>query len=431
VVDFSEVLAQEASHAAQGLFQPTDTKGHDDWLTSRKSNAFLSILYQLSEKLRTLKNIDEIIEIGLAMIFEAVFSAERSMIMIKSATKGSLEVKALKYRETEPTARENVPVSHTLLNWVLNEKMVLVSQDVAGDARFNASESMKDKNVQSIICAPMIREEKVIGVVYLDSSRLFNLLTQEDAAFVAAAANELALSIENIRLQKEALRNERMAAIGMTVSNLSHNIRNLITLNQNAFDLMGRHIDKSKDAKLKKNWKWIQQGFSGIHRLAVEMLEYAKEPEVRLELADINQLILDWQASLEEGLKLDGVELELQLAPHIPNWMMDEAQCQRALLNLVMNAAHAVKDRTHPLIQLGTQINPYGDLVISVADNGCGIPRDRLNRVVELFFTTKGTQGSGLGLPMVQKFMDQMEGELKVESKENEGSIFKMIFPKL
>ena len=431
-IDMSGMLAQEAVRAAQGLFQPiSNPEAEDQSESSRQVHKHLSLLYQLSEKLRAATGTDEIIDVGLGLILEAVPSAERAIIMMKSTPKGPMEIKAVKYREASMAEQEIAPLSRTLLNWVLTEKMVMVSQDVEDDARLAASESIRVDHVRSIICAPLMRAEKVMGVVYLDSSLFFNWLTQADAAFAAAAANELALNLDNIRLQKEALRNERMAAIGMTVTNLSHNIRNLISLNQNAIGLMDLHIQEMDDAKLKKNWQWIQQGYSGIHRLAVEMLEYAKEPDIHLVSTDINRMILDWRSTLDDGWAGEGITFELNLADNLPAWMMDKLQCQRALLNLVVNAVDAVKAIDNPRITISTCCDAKGHLVISVADNGCGISSDKLNNVVELFFTTKGTKGSGLGLPMVQKFVEQLNGRLAISSKEGQGADFHMIFPRL
>jgi signal transduction histidine kinase len=68
-------------------------------------------------------------------------------------------------------------------------------------------------------------------------------------------------------------------------------------------------------------------------------------------------------------------------------------------------------------------------LRISVEDNGCGIPENDKGRILDLFFTSKGTKGTGLGLPMVQKFVERSGGQLEFQSEENKGSIFTMIFP--
>jgi len=255
-------------------------------------------------------------------------------------------------------------------------------------------------------------------------------IIQEDAVFAAAVANELALNINNIRLQKEALRNERMAAIGLTVTDLAHNIRNLITLNQNAVDLMQMRIKRIEDPQLNKNWQWIQQSFSEINKLSTDMLEYTKEDELDLKMTDINRMILRYRKTFEENLSREGIAFEFSLSKENPKWMMDEKLFQRAFFNLVTNAIHAVKNRTKGQIIITTSVESNKYLVIGVGDNGCGIGAKTKSRIFDLFFTTKGTMGTGLGLPMVQKFVEKSGGRLEFESEEGAGSVFKMVFPK-
>ena len=156
-IDFSGLLAQEAAYAAHDLFEPSKLKPADPAELSHKARKYLSMLYQLSEKLRASSGIDEIIDVGLDLILETIPSAERSILMLKSASNASMEIKAVKYREETGFEQDMPPVSRTLLDWVLAEKMVLVSQDVEDDARFETSDSIRLENVRSIICAPMMR----------------------------------------------------------------------------------------------------------------------------------------------------------------------------------------------------------------------------------------------------------------------------------
>jgi len=110
---------------------------------------------------------------------------------------------------------------------------------------------------------------------------------------------------------------------------------------------------------------------------------------------------------------------------------MDEVRLKQALLNLVINAADALKDREDARIVIETSVSNGRNLLISVADNGCGIAEGNKDKVLDLFFTTKGSRGTGLGLAMVQKFVEKSGGKLKFESEEGEGSVFKMFFPRV
>jgi len=114
---------------------------------------------------------------------------------------------------------------------------------------------------------------------------------------------------------------------------------------------------------------------------------------------------------------------------NLKKWVMDESGLNRALLNLVVNANDAVKEKDSGVITVSTFIDTQNHLNIGVSDNGCGIEPDRINNVFQLFFTTKGTKGSGLGLPMVQRFVESLGGTITVESKVDEGTTFNLNIP--
>jgi signal transduction histidine kinase len=239
----------------------------------------------------------------------------------------------------------------------------------------------------------------------------------------------MALTIVNIRLQQSAIRNERMAAIGLTVANLAHNIKNLTMINQNAIELMEMHLDQIGDEKANTCWEIIHHGFQRINKLSVEMLAYASEKELSPASSDINMVILANTDLSDWSLKENGIELSLELSDESPRCMIDERQLQDALLNIVVNAVDAIGNRQDGKIRITTAVEDNRWLVIAVHDNGCGIDPVKKQKIFDLFYTTKGTNGSGLGLPMVVKFIESSGGKLQVSSEPGVGSTFKMVFP--
>ena len=426
-VDPSELLAQRAQDAALAIFSQGESESErasDERLSAHQR---LALLYQLSEKLRSTNELDEILDKGLELILKAIGAAERAMVLLGSNPREELQVSAVKYRSPEDA--DAFPISRTISDWVLSEKMVLVSQDLSEDCRFQDSESIRIHNLNSILVVPLIKEDNVIGMLYIDGRNILEAFDQQDVAFAAAVANELALCIENVRLQYELIQNERMAAIGLTMSNLAHNIKNLLALNQNAVDLLKLQLKGLKNEKIDKSWGYIQQSFTRIHNLTVNMLAFAKDQDIVLRPSSVNSIILSNRDAIEHSLRSKGIQLELDLDPDIPKWMMDANQFQRVLLNLVVNAIDAVKGVPDGTITISTTVNKERGLTVSIADNGCGITEDRQDQIFELFYTTKGSGGSGLGLPMVKKFVEKMGGTLTLVSEPNSGATFTMSFP--
>jgi signal transduction histidine kinase len=428
-LDLSAIWAQNAEHAARGFL------AHDDDDTSgtppRDSLAHhrLSLLYQLSENLSSAGRTRDVYAKSLELVMQAVPAAEFALVAKKSLSDDAFGVIAIQLRDPQQVEDDAIPISQTVFDWVFTEKVTLVSQNLGEDQRFESSESIRIHDLRSIICVPICGQQKVLGLLYAQANNLLSPFTREDAKFVSAVANEMALNIDNLRLRKEMLRNERMAAIGITVSDLAHNIKNLLAVNQVAIQLMDSHIKENDYTNIQKKWKWIKDSLDGIGKLSNDMLEYAKEDALYLKTVDVNQLIRANRQTFEDSQSREGLQFEYALTDQKTLWTLDEAQLQQALLNLVLNAADALKDIPNGRILISTAVDHAHNLLISVTDNGCGIPEKDKPRVLDLFFTTKGSKGTGLGLSMVQKFVEKSGGQLKFQSEEGRGSVFTMIFP--
>jgi len=388
----------------------------------------LLLLYQLSDKLRYIKNVDEILSMGIDLIFGALPSAERGVAMLRSSSKDPLEAHIVKYRHKKPEG-DVIPVSQTVINKVIKEKLALVSRDALDDSRFETGDSIMVHNLNSIICVPLISGERVIGVLHLDTSQILDAFTQNDLEFTAAVANEMSITIDNSRLQEEAVQNERMAAIGLTITNIAHNIRNLLTINKGVEELMSMHVSDIADEKLQKSWQLVRRCLEQMNNLSTNMLDFTRVHPVQLDLIDINSTVLNYRDFFQETLTRMGNKLVMDLDPNLTKWVMDESGLKRALLNLVVNASDAVKEKDNGIITISTFIDAKNHLNIGVSDNGCGIEPDRINNVFQLFFTTKGTKGTGLGLPMVQRFVERLGGTITVEPKVDEGATFNLNIP--
>lgn len=430
-MDLSELLAQNADHAARSFLHPAANDSSETPQVDSLAHSRLSLLYQLSENLRSVSQIRDVYNQGIALIMETILAAEITLVAEESVADDTFNVVACQWRDQRHSGGDTIPVSHSVFNWVLREKVVLVSQNLSTDLRFQDSDSIRIHDLRSILCVPMTGKNGVIGLLYAQAHKLLNPFTQVDALFASAVANEMALNIDNIRLQKELLNNERMAAIGLTISNLAHNINNLLAINQTSSQLMDLHIKEKDYPHIVKRWNAIQNSIAGISKLSIDILEYAKEDKLHIQSVDINQLIRESRQRFEESLSHNDLQFDYVLTRKNPIWEIDKAQLQRALLNLVLNAVDAVKGKEDGRIQIGTSVRKDNYLTVSVADNGCGIPKSKKEKVLELFFSTKGSKGTGLGLPMVQKFIEQSGGQLKIESQEGLGSVFKMIFPKI
>ena len=388
----------------------------------------MSYIYQLTENLRTPCDSDELLEKGLGLIFEAMPTAKRAAAMLRPTVADPLEVRAVKYRDTDPND-VIISVSRSVLNQVVEDRLAIVSQNAQNDARFEDTDSFAVEDINSFVCVPLIQNGQVIGSIYLDTDDYLSPFNQADMEFTAAMASEMAQSIDNCRLQREEIKSDRVSAIDMNVTHLAHHIKNLAHISRGAVDTMNARVQQSEDEELEKNWQPVRQGFDRIADLAADMLDYSQISADDLQPIDINAAVVSEYEQFKESLTAEGIDIDLRLAPDLPSWEMNETLLRKSLLGLVINAKDAVKGRKNGRIRISTEVDDSSRLILRVKDNGCGIGKTVLNDIFELFYTTKGPEGNGVGLTMIKKFVEGMGGQVQVVSHVGVGSVFTLAFP--
>lgn len=400
-----------------------------DKATLFKLNKRLSALYRLSELLRGLDfdREDFILQRVLDVLFVAV-NADRGVILTRySRDAEQLDVTAVKYRD-EPIVPQKVKVSRTILNKVMNEKIAVLSRDAQFDDRFKASESIFVNEIRSTICAPMIVGDDVLGALHLDTMQQDKTFDQDDLEFVMIVATETGVALQNMRMQKEAVHRQRLAAVGETVAGISHNVKNILLLSQGGAELLSRALNKNDMNGAKEAWQVVSRGIDKIGKLVRDMLEYSSHKEIDYSSINVNDLICSIAEEIEEQLVAKNITLELDLDEEIGNTKLDELGLQRTLMNILVNAVEAITHQDGQIL-VTTSTRPDGEVVISIRDNGLGIPADKLERIFFPFFTTKGSAGTGLGLPMCKKAIEDMGGTIACESEENVGTTFTIEIP--
>lgn len=228
---------------------------------------------------------------------------------------------------------------------------------------------------------------------------------------------------------------QKMEAIGKVTGGVAHDFNNLLSVVNNGLILMRR------DQKFAGHIKLISTMEQAIQRgatLIQQLLAFARQQPLVRETTDLNRVI----ASFESVLRRAGnkaTNLVFKLAPEPLNVVIDVAQVETGLLNLVVNAHDATPPdgsiviSTHAVALADNEVRklPAGRYVaLTVSDTGHGMPKDTLERAIEPFFTTKAVgKGTGLGLSQVYGMVQQSEGDLKIESTEGAGTAITLYFP--
>lgn len=232
---------------------------------------------------------------------------------------------------------------------------------------------------------------------------------------------------ESLRLLAEAqgrlIRAERLGAIGEATAKVCHEIKNrLVIIGGFSRQLMQRVPEGAKErAKL----DIIVEEVSRLESLLAEVSNFSKPSRLELRPVDVNDLLTRLHTLLGEQLASQGIQLRLSIAPSIPAVLGDSQKLEQVLINLIKNAGEAMPE-------MGTitlAARRESDWVcLEVMDTGEGIPAESLEEIFIPFFTTK-KKGSGLGLSVCRKIVQDHGGHIEVTSKPAEGSTFAVLLP--
>jgi signal transduction histidine kinase len=235
------------------------------------------------------------------------------------------------------------------------------------------------------------------------------------------------------RLERELLKAERLAAIGQTVAGMAHCIKNILHGFKGGSYLVNVGIDKNNEDKLHNGWQMIQRNITRTSDLVLDLLSYSKEREPEYEICSPNVIADDVCELLKAHATDYEVEIITSYSASIGEFRMDGRTLHRSLMNLVSNAIDACifDDNPHKQFQVRvtSTLDPVGFVRFEVQDNGCGMSPEVKNKLFTSFFSTKGAKGTGLGLLVTQKLIEEHQGTIEVESQLGQGTTFTIRLP--
>lgn len=412
---FQAELPGEASHADFLEDEITD----DAHL--KKAKQRLISLYRLQDVLRSTTDEERLLRAVLALLFD-VLPVDRGAILTREERNPAVFRPIAIQVKPEASQRE-IGVSRTILQRCMKDKVAILSRDAASDVRFKQSESIVVSRMRSVMCAPLISARRILGFIHLDTTDAVRSFSEEDLTFLAHAAQEVAIHLHNLRMIQEKILSERMAAIGQTITGMAHNIKNILVLSQGGIEMLEKRLAAKHYEALDETWNIVRRGVDRINRLVQDMLDYSRARRIDKRKINVNEFCAELCQSYADEMARRGIQCRLSLDEGCPPLMLDVDGLEKALANLFVNAMEACQDQTG-VIELRTRLGEDHTLAIEVEDNGAGIAKEVLPRIFIPFFTTKGPKGSGLGLAMTKKIVEDMGGSIAVKSALGKGTRF-------
>ncbi len=235
------------------------------------------------------------------------------------------------------------------------------------------------------------------------------------------------------KLEKELVQSERMAAVGQTVSGLAHYIKNILIGLKGGSYVVDVGLEKNNTEKLRTGWHTIKKNIERVSDLVQNLLTYVKEGYPEYQKCAPNEVVEDVIGLMAPVAEENGIEIVKDLEPEIKELSMDPQTIHRSLLNLVSNAIDACRfdeDTTKEWqIHVRTFFDENGLLCFEVTDNGCGMSSETKEKLFTSFYSTKGGKGTGLGLLVTGKVINEHKGTIDFTSTAREGSTFTIRLP--
>jgi len=226
------------------------------------------------------------------------------------------------------------------------------------------------------------------------------------------------------KLKEKIRRSEKLAALGKLAAGVAHEIRNPLSSIKGFATYFGTKFnDGSED---KKAAEVMIQEVDRLNRVISELLEFARPSELKPREANINEVIEHSLRLIREDAKTKEIAVRFRKDPKVPRVFIDSDRFFQALLNLYLNSIESM-DKGGILEITVFSLN-HREIQIDIKDTGKGISSENTSRVFDPYFTTKAS-GTGLGLAIVHKIIEAHGGEIKVKSREGEGTAFALIIP--
>ncbi|MBN2017527.1 MAG: GAF domain-containing sensor histidine kinase [Candidatus Cloacimonetes bacterium] len=389
-------------------------------------DALLTITQTINSHLKLDKVLESVMDVATqAMQVEAsslVLVDEETNELLFHVTEG---VKAKIIKTIRMKAGEGI------VGWVIQEGKPVLVNDVSKDPRFFKKADKKSGfTTKSILCVPMSTSKKCVGAIEVLNKENGEKFTKEDQEFLQAIANQAAIAIENAKLHEQIVKTERLAAIGQTVSGLAHCIKNILNGIQGGSYILDLGLKKEDFSSVDKGWSIVKKNNEFMKELVLDMLSYSKEREPEYETVNPNELVKSvYELMLQKG-KEKGVELTFDPEEELPEVHIDPKGVKRTVLNLVSNAIDACEETKGANVHISVQSTDGKTFRIHVKDTGIGMPPEIQAKLFQVFFSTKGSKGTGLGLAVSYKIIKEHGGNITVESEKGKGTAFTITLPK-
>jgi signal transduction histidine kinase len=386
-------------------------------------------------------NIEDVLNHAMKWA-EEFMDAEASSVYELNRDRKEISIRLARGEKREPIRGIRLNVGEGIAGWVVKTGRPVVSQDVRKDKRFSDKYDQKTGfKTHAMICVPLIAKDEPIGALQVINKKSQKPFTQADFRLLTGMAQQIAVAMENAKLyqrleedfalttqelkitQEKLFRSERLMAMGHLVQGVAHEIRNPIMAIGGFAQRLKKELEEGHS--LQNYVDAILQEAIRLEKLVKQVREFMNVQSASLTMDKIPPVVDEVIKIFKPLAKRQKVQIVKDIDGETPLINMDTAQLVTALSNIVENSLESMSGGGTLTLGVNRQNN---NVLITVRDTGCGIPAEQLDAIYDPFVTSK-TRGAGLGLTMVHQIIMNHQGEIKISSQLENGTIVILRLP--
>ena len=420
---------------------PSDDQG---MMLLRRQTRNYAVLFEVSQRVQQVNNTAAMLHSVLEFLV-GVLKADRAVLALVDDSPDRLRPEAVVYSE-HATPEPIIAMSRTISAQVVEGRCGVISHDARADQRFGASDSLILAPTRSLLALPLRAGARVLGLIELSCTIPGDVFTEDELELMQVVAGMLASALHRRELADEQERNIRrleenrqrllaqellllqsnqMASLGRKMTQMVHEMNNHLSPLKFASILRELHPD---DPDVSHYVHMLEETGGALERMLNDIKRKAEQsgPTILLSSGRLSAPARSAERFLryDELVRHHRMELVVVSDPVVD---LDEELLRGVVINLVRNAGQAIlHDDGHILIR----VEQEGDqAVLSVRDNGCGIPPQIQGQVFDPMFTTKGAAGTGVGLHICRRDVEAHGGTLTFETEVDTGTTFYLRLP--
>ena len=386
----------------------------------------LEALFTVGAEISSTLQLDDVLQRIVAHARRLMDARVSSILLLDPEDASLLRPAATEGASEAYLAQPAREVATSLTGEVVRTGRPLYAPDVRKETRSRVADLARREGLCSLLLVPLRTKADILGVlnVYTGAPRRF---AEDDVRLLTLLASQSAIAIENATLHRDEMQtreqlrqSEKLAALGKLSAGLAHELRDPLDTVGRVISGMARDQAGEPGTKngVAEDLKVVQDEVQRVRLLVDQFLEFAHPRPPHFQRERMDEIVEETLLLIGPEARVRKVVIHKDWAADLPRVWVDGAQMKQVLLNLLLNAVQAMPDGGSLTVHVGVS---GGSLLVSIADEGEGIPPQVRPQLFDPFFTTR-EGGTGLGLSIAQRIIEGHNGRLRLFSHPGRGT---------